>query len=46
MITSPVNVPVIVEFCPDASKATANNVDRTGDAMAPAIELSPSALYI
>ena len=28
IITCPVKVPVIVEFCPEASNATANNVER------------------
>ncbi len=29
MIICPVKVPVMVEFCPDASNATANSVERT-----------------
>ena len=31
MMTCPVRVPVMVEFCPDASRATANRVERTPD---------------
>ena len=31
MITCPVKVPVIVEFCPEANKATAKSVDKTPD---------------
>ena len=41
----PDNVPVIVEFCPDAKSATANNVLRSGEAIVPTILLSCKALY-
>ena len=41
----PDNVPVIVEFCPDAKRATANNILRSGEAIDPTILLSCKALY-
>lgn len=35
----PVSVPVMVAFCPDASRATAKRTLRTGLAMAPTMSL-------
>ena len=40
----PDNVPVIVEFCPDAKSAITNNTLSTGEAIDPTILLSWRAL--
>ena len=45
IIICPESVPVIVELCPDERRAIANNILRTGLAIAPTIFELPSALY-
>lgn len=45
MTICPDNVPVMVEFCPEANKAMANNVLITAPPIAPANSDSCKALY-